>query len=148
MAKTIKRFERFDGVAIKVVLKGWGYSVLIKIDEGAYLWHERKNENCAIKFIVPYSKRVAQKSYKIRVNNQAYNHSKLGTPFRRNFDLPSLGTCLLYLSPSFFLTEELEEKCKSTAQSGMKLNKSQQLLFLPVSKKPKSNKRPKYYEPT
>lgn len=141
----IKRFEKIDGVSIKVVSTGWGYSVTIKIDEGAYLWHERKTENCAIKFIVPYQKRIAQKSYKIKVNNQSYNHNKLDTPFRRNFDLPSGGTCLVHLSPDFFLSEELSNQCKNNSKcTGKSIDNAQQMIFAPVTKKPRRNtRRPK-----
>lgn len=143
-----RRLELFDGVSIKVVSKCRGYSILIKIEEGAYLWQERQNEHCAIKFIIPYKKRIAQKSYKIKVNNQGYNHTKLGAPFRRNFDLPSGGTCLVYLSPTLFLTEELVSQCQDTIQKiDVNQKTSQQLLFAPLTKKvPKTPRRPRHYK--
>ena len=141
----IKRFEKIDGVSVKVVSTDWGYSVTIKVDEGAYLYHERKTENCAIKFIVPYQRRIAQKSYKIKLNKQSYTHTKLGTPFKRNFDLPSGGTCLVYLSPEFFLSEELTNQYKNDPKYAQKSNDpAHQLLFAPVIKRTqRRTRRPK-----
>lgn len=130
----VKRLETFDGITIKVVLKSKRFTVFIMIEEGCYLWHERKTENCAIKFITPYSKRIAGKAIKLKVTNQSYNTSKLCAPFRKNFDLPNGGTCLLYLSPIFFLPEDLAEKCRKDMENATPSKKSPQLLFAPITK--------------
>ena len=66
----VKRLETFDGVTIKVALKQRGFSVFIQIEEGSYLWRDRSSENCAVKFITPHSKRIAEKDMRFRIQNQ------------------------------------------------------------------------------
>ncbi len=130
----VKRLETFDGVTIKVALKQRGFSVFIQIEEGSYLWRDRSSENCAVKFITPHSKRIAEKGMRFRIQNQSYHKSKQFAPFRKNFDLPSGGTCLLYLSPNFFLPEEMAAQYKRNVEHSKPPKKTEQLLFAPLTK--------------
>lgn len=139
MAK-VKRLETLDGVTVKVVLNKRGFTVYVLIEAGSQLWNDRRTENCAVKFITPYSRRIAFNRTKLKVTNQSYNTAKLCTPFRKNFDLPSGGTCLLYLSPTFFLPEELAEQCKKEMELHKPQKKSAQLLFAPLPKVPRKEK--------
>lgn len=107
MAKNI-RIEKFNGVTVKVVSREKSYSVFINIAPGTYLWRNMANENGYVKFVIPHDHCVAKRKMRFKVTNQTYNRKNLLLPFRKTFDFPRGGLCIVYLKPHMFLHDSLQ----------------------------------------
>lgn len=102
MAKIVRR-ENFEGVSVKVVSKKNSFDFAVTIDAGTYLWHERKNSNCWVRFSTQY--KIAPSVMRFTVTKQGYEKFQTTGEFRKTFDLRNGGKCTVSLYKSFVIPE-------------------------------------------